>query len=175
MRSFFDTWPNLALRRASFCKIALLAAFLLAIGGTALHAQPGYTGNHTKPIGNINFGKGNSDAQSSGPRERVLRGKVVDKNDAPVKGALVYLKESGKSASVKTVVTDETGTYRFVQLAQNVDYEFWAENETDKKKSASKAISSFDNRMEMVTNLKLDEAQPAKTTPKEPSGAPAKP
>jgi hypothetical protein len=158
--------------RTSFLAPALLAC-AFAIGSTPLHGQIDRTGVHTKPIGNINFG-GSASNSPNGPQQRVLRGKVVDKNDAPVKGALVYLKD-GKS--LKTVVTDETGTYRFVQLAQNVDFEFWAQTESDKgnKKSPSKNISSFDNRMELVMNLKLDDAPPAKAAPKEPAAAPARP
>ena len=87
--------------------------------------------------------------------DRVVQGKVVDKADAAVKGATVYLKD-GHTLSVKSYVADD-GSYRFGQLAQNTDYELWAE--FNGKKSSVKNLSSFDTRSTFNINLKIDTAK----------------
>jgi Carboxypeptidase regulatory-like domain len=92
-------------------------------------------------------------AQDRGPAQRVVQGKVMDGANAPIKGAVVYLKDS-RSLTVKSYFSDVEGAYRFGQLSQNTDYELWAEN--DGKKSAVKAISSFDSKTLFNINLKID-------------------
>ncbi len=92
-------------------------------------------------------------AQQRGPVQRIVQGKVMDKSDAPLKGAVVYLKDT-HSLAVKSNITDDEGSYRFGQLAQNVDYEIWAES--DGKKSGTKTISSFDSKNQFFINLKVD-------------------
>jgi len=86
-------------------------------------------------------------------QQRVVSGKVVDAENAPIKGAVVYLKDS-RSLAVKSFFSDDQGGYRFGQLSQNTDYEVWAEN--NGKKSAVKTISSFDNKSQFFINLKID-------------------
>ena len=102
------------------------------------------------------FASGRSEpllAQDRGPAQRVVQGKVVDGNNAPIKGAVVYLKD-GRSLSVKSYFSDEKGEYRFGQLSQTADYQIWAEN--NGKKSAVKTISSFDSKSQFYINLKID-------------------
>jgi hypothetical protein len=92
-------------------------------------------------------------AEQRGPAQRVVQGKVTDGANAPIKGAVVYLKDT-RSLSVKSFFSDDEGNYRFGQLSQTTDYEVWAEN--NGKKSAVKTISSFDSKSQFVINLKID-------------------
>lgn len=92
-------------------------------------------------------------AQARGPVQRVVMGKVEDKSGAGIKGAVVYLRD-GRTSAVKSAITEDNGTYRFVQLSQGVDYELWAQS--DEKKSKSKNISSFDSKNEFTINLTID-------------------
>ena len=95
-------------------------------------------------------------AQQRGPVQRIVQGKVTDQGNAPLKGSVVYLKD-GHSLSVKSFIADDQGEYRFGQLAQNSDYEIWAEN--NGKKSGVKTISSFDSKNQFYINLKIDTAK----------------
>jgi hypothetical protein len=92
-------------------------------------------------------------AQQRGDAQRVVQGKVFDASNAPIKGAVVYLKDS-RTLAVKSFFSDGEGAYRFGQLSQNTDYEIWAES--DGKKSAVKTISSFDSKNQFVINLKIE-------------------
>ena len=85
---------------------------------------------------------------------RTVRGVAVDKStEAPVPSAVVFLTNTRTNA-VRSYIADEEGNYRFSGLDPNVDYEVHAEK--DGAKSATRTVSSFDNKKEIVVNLKLE-------------------
>ena len=88
-----------------------------------------------------------------GPAKEFVQGKVTDGGNAPIKGAVVYLK-GALGLAVKSYFSDDEGAYRFGQLSQNTDYEVWAES--NGKKSAVKTVSSFDSKSQFYINLKID-------------------
>jgi hypothetical protein len=92
-------------------------------------------------------------AQDRGPVQRIVHGKVENKDGSGVKGAVVYLQDS-KTSSVKTAIADDDGSYRFVQLTQNTDYELWAKS--NGKRSKNKEISSFDSKNDLLMNLTIE-------------------
>ena len=85
--------------------------------------------------------------------QRIVTGKVTNKDGQPVHSAVVYLKDD-HTLSVKSFISDENGGYRFGQLSQATDYELWAE--ADGKKSGVKTISSFETKNALTINLKID-------------------
>jgi hypothetical protein len=91
------------------------------------------------------------------PIERIATGKVVDKTDAPIAGAVVYLKNSHTNA-VRTYIADDAGLFRFGNLAQDTDYELWAESNGTRSKS--RAISSFDNGAKFYFVFKVSATKP---------------
>ncbi|MGA7158947.1 MAG: carboxypeptidase-like regulatory domain-containing protein [Acidobacteriaceae bacterium] len=96
-------------------------------------------------------------AQKNVPRERILTGKVVNKDGDPIGGAVVYLKDSHTN-SVKTYIADSDGSFRFGELSQDTDYEVWAES--NGVRSKSRDISSFDNESSFYFVFKLNVVKP---------------
>ena len=84
---------------------------------------------------------------------RTVRGVVTDKSENPLSGSVVFLKNM-RTNSVRSSYTDDTGSYRFSGLDPNADYELHAEKEN--AKSATRTVSSFDSRKDIVLNLKMD-------------------
>ena len=84
---------------------------------------------------------------------RTVHGTVIDKDENELPGGVVQLKNT-KTQIVKTYIAQEKGEYRFSGLDPNVDYEIHAEK--DNMTSTKRTISSFDNRKDIVVNLKVD-------------------
>ncbi len=59
---------------------------------------------------------------------RTVRGTVVDKDEAPVETAVVYLKDL-HTQDIMTHLSESDGQFRFTGLDLNVDYEIHAEHE----------------------------------------------
>jgi len=89
------------------------------------------------------FGSAVSAAKKPESQVRSLTGLVLDKSDAPMKNAVVYLKNT-KTLTVNTFITGADGQYRFPALSPNIDYEVYAEH--NGRKSDTKTLSSFDMR-----------------------------
>ena len=85
---------------------------------------------------------------------RTVRGVVVDKSsENPIPSAVVFLKNTRTNA-VRSYIADDEGNYRFSGLDPNVDYEVHAEK--DGAKSTVRTVSSFDNKKEIILNLKIE-------------------
>jgi hypothetical protein len=85
---------------------------------------------------------------------RTVRGVVSEKSsENPVPASVVFLKNTRTNA-VRSYIADDEGNYRFSGLDPNVDYEIHAEK--DGAKSAVRTISSYDNKKEIVLNLKIE-------------------
>jgi hypothetical protein len=84
---------------------------------------------------------------------RAVRGTVIDKSEAPIASAVVYLKNT-RTLTVKTYISEDGGEYHFSGLDPNADYEIHAEH--NDLASASHTVSSLDARKEFVVTLKLD-------------------
>ena len=84
---------------------------------------------------------------------RLLFGKVLDPQDAPVVNAVVYLTNT-RTHAVKTYIVGQDGTYRFPGLSATVDYEVYAQH--NNHKSDTKSVSQFDDRSQVYIDLKID-------------------
>ena len=82
---------------------------------------------------------------------RLLYGKVLDQQDNPVVGAIVYLTNT-RTHAVKTYIVGQEGTYRFPGLT-TVDYEVYAQQ--NDRKSDTKSVSQFDDRSQVYIDLKI--------------------
>jgi Carboxypeptidase regulatory-like domain len=84
---------------------------------------------------------------------KTVRGVVLDKSENPVAAGVVFLKNV-RTNQVRSNITNDQGNYRFSGIDPNAEYELYAEK--DSLKSQTRNISSFDSRMDIVLNLKLD-------------------
>ena len=83
---------------------------------------------------------------------RTVSGAVLDGNEQPVAGATVFLKNE-KTKAIRSYISTADGHFHFAQVDMSVDFDLWAEK--DGKKSATKTVSSWDDRKEFVTDLKI--------------------
>ncbi len=94
-----------------------------------------------------------SAAKDKGDAGRLLTGRVIDKQDAPLPSAVVYLANT-RTRAVKTFIVGQDGNYRFPALSPNVDYEVYAQYQGHK--SDTKTVSQFDSRSQVNINLRID-------------------
>lgn len=81
-----------------------------------------------------------------------LQGKVLDAHNAPISGAIVYLRNS-RNNDVKSFLSTSNGSYRFANLSADTDYTVWAAYHG--KKSSTKEVSSFDTRKQVYIDLQI--------------------
>jgi Carboxypeptidase regulatory-like domain len=86
------------------------------------------------------------------PQGKLLSGKVLDRQDNPVVGSIVYLTNT-RTHAVKTYIVGQDGTYRFPGLS-TVDYEVYAQ--FNGHKSDTRSVSQFDDRSQVYIDLKID-------------------
>jgi hypothetical protein len=84
--------------------------------------------------------------------DRVVEGRVIASNGAPVNHATVYLKDVN-TLMLTTCFTEPDGTFHFGHVGIDSDYEVWAEK--DKRKSKVKTISVFKRKKEFRYELRL--------------------
>ncbi len=84
--------------------------------------------------------------------ERTVSGTVLNVNSQPVVGATVFLKNE-RNKSIRSYTSTADGHFHFAQIDMSVDWDLWAEK--DGKKSATKTVSSWDDRKDFISDLKL--------------------
>ncbi len=92
----------------------------------------------------------NARAQNLG--ERTVSGTVLDAASNPVQGATVFLKNQ-KSKIIRSFTSLANGHFHFAQVNKADDFDLWAEKSG--KKSEVKTVSSWDDRTDFVTVLKM--------------------
>jgi hypothetical protein len=84
--------------------------------------------------------------------DRTVSGTISDVSSQPVVGATVFLKNE-KTKAIRSYISTADGHYRFSQVDMSVDFDLWAEK--DGRKSATKTVSSWDDRKEFISDLKI--------------------
>ena len=117
-------------RTRSIKNASLVAGSLLLVLSVAAHAAPD---------------------KKDKAQGRLLYGKVLDQQDNPVAGAIVYLTNT-RTHGVKTYIVSQEGTYRFPGLS-TVDYEVYAQ--FNGHRSDTKSVSQFDDRPQVYIDLRI--------------------
>ena len=84
--------------------------------------------------------------------DRTVAGTILNESAQPVVVATVFLKNE-KTKAIRSYISTADGHFRFSQVDMSVDFDLWAEK--DGKKSATKTVSSWDDRKEFISDLKL--------------------
>jgi len=114
----------------------VLAAALAVFSVTAVFAQ-----------------NGTKNSKKEDPNLRNVEGTVLGLDQKPVAKAIVQLKDA-RTVQVRSFVTQEDGKYHFAGLRTTNDYELQAT--LDDLKSATKRLSTFDNRKTATLVLQLE-------------------
>src|SRR3954452_7534620 len=126
-------------------RLSAISCGLLLLGAlAAAQYTPGPKGGSTGPP---------PPEKQKGPQLRSVNGRVTTGEDAPLKDAIVYIKNTRTNA-LKTYIADEGGKYQFNALLPSVDYEIFADSQG--KKSDTKRLSSFDSRKDVTINLHIE-------------------
>ncbi len=133
----------------------MTAVLLVFAAGTGLRGQVTGPNGNGGPETKLNLsGLGNINSPTvKAPAVRVLQGTVQDKEGAPLKGAMVFLKDD-RSKKVRSMTADEKGSFRFMDLSRTAEYEVWAT--VQDRKSVTKSVTSFETRDDITRNLKIE-------------------
>ena len=82
-------------------------------------------------------------AAAAGQRPRTVRGKVTDMNGIALKGAVVQIKNT-QSLRIRSYISQDDGSYRFLGLSPDVDYEVSAAYRG--RLSSTETVSRFDSK-----------------------------
>jgi len=96
------------------------------------------------------FAQGKKKAEE---QNRSVKGAVRAADEQTVTGAVVQLKNT-KTLQVRSFITKDDGSYYFLGLSPDIDYELRADFQG--ASSGTKTLSSFDSRKEAIINLKLN-------------------
>ena len=91
--------------------------------------------------------------QREDPNTRSVQGAVEDASGNLAEGAVVQLKNT-KSLQVRSFITQKEGTYNFLGLSKDVDYEIKADFRGGS--SPVKTLSVYDSRKKATINLKVE-------------------
>ncbi len=89
-------------------------------------------------------------AQNTGMR--TVSGAVLNAGSEAVSDAVVFL-ENQKTKAIRSYTTPQNGRFYFAQISMTDDYNLWAEK--NKKKSATKIVSSWDTRANFIVDLRI--------------------
>lgn len=106
------------------------------------------------------FLENNRPSNPKDSKTRVVSGFVKDKDDNPIPGAIVQLKDM-KTSKVIAFPTKEDGRFTFRDLRLDEDYELVAKH--DQITSPAKKVTIYDTRRNIVLTFKLE--PPSKDAP----------
>src|SRR5438309_3289821 len=86
--------------------------------------------------------------KDKGESGRLLTGRVTDKQEAPIAGAVVYLSNT-RTRAVKTFIAGQDGIYRFPALSPSIDYEVYAQR-------SEEHTSELQSQFHLVCRLLLE-------------------
>jgi hypothetical protein len=84
---------------------------------------------------------------------RSVQGVVTDSSGAPLEGAVVQLKDT-KTLQIRSFLTRPDGSYRFVGLGANVEYQLRADYQGASSKTET--LSAFNENRTVTINLRID-------------------
>ena len=83
---------------------------------------------------------------------RTVSGTVLNDSSQPVVAATVFLKNQ-KTKAIRSYSSTADGHFHFAQVDMSVDFDLWAEK--GGQKSAVKTVSSWDDRKNYISDLKI--------------------
>ena len=91
-------------------------------------------------------------AVAQGTGMRTVSGAVLNASSDTVANALVFL-ENQSTKTIRSYTTPNNGRFYFTQVSMTDNYDLWAEK--NKKKSATRIVSSWDTRTDFIIDLRL--------------------